>query len=278
MKRLLWILLLAVGATVPAAAGTASAGPQHGGPGGPGGHGYGRGGYFAFACGFSHRNQDDPIVFPGRRGLSHDHTYFGNRSTNAFSTPASLRAAGTTSCRVRSDTAAYWAPTLFSQGRAVEPRGAVVYYVRRTLDPVRAFPAGLKMIAGSSTARAAQGLQVTSWSCGRRSTVSATIPTCAFPSLRLQVNFPNCWDGARLDSQDHKAHMAYSTDGVCPATHPVEVPALILVIHYGISGGAGTELSSGGQLSGHADFVNAWNQPTLVALVDRYLNRSGRHG
>jgi hypothetical protein len=279
MKRLLWILLLAVAAVVPAAAGSASARPEHGGPGGPGGPGYGRGGgYFAFTCGFSHRNQDDPIVFPGRRGLSHDHTYFGNRSTNAISTPASLRAAGTTSCRVRSDTAAYWAPTLFVQGRPVEPLGAVVYYVRRTFEPVRAFPAGLKMIAGNSTARAAQGLQVTSWSCGRRSTVSTTIPTCTSGSLRLQVNFPNCWDGSRLDSQDHKAHMAHSTDGVCPATHPVEVPALILVVRYGISGGSGAELSSGGQFSGHADFVNAWNQPTLAALVDRYLNRIRRHG
>ena len=47
-----------------------------------------RAGYFAVACGFSHRNQDDPIVYPRERGRSHDHTYFGNSSTNAFSTPA----------------------------------------------------------------------------------------------------------------------------------------------------------------------------------------------
>jgi hypothetical protein len=272
MRRLLLVVLLGVGTTLPAAAArTATVGPSHGGPG------YGLRGYFAFGCGFSHRNQDDPIVFPGLRGRSHDHTYFGNRSTNAFSTPASLRAAGTTTCRLRSDTAAYWAPTLFSQGRAVEPRGVVVYYVRRTVEPVRAFPAGLKMIAGSAAARAAQGSQVTSWSCGRRSTVSTTIPTCARGSLRLQVNFPNCWDGSRLDSPDHKVHMAYSTDGVCPASHPVETPALTIVIHYGIAGGGGLELASGGQFSGHADFVNAWNQATLQALVDRYLNRSGRH-
>jgi hypothetical protein len=258
------------GAVLPSAAGTATTRPTHGGPG------HGLRGYFALACGFSHRNQDDPIVFPGRRGLSHDHTYFGNTSTNAFSTPASLRAAGKTTCRFRADTAAYWAPTLFSQGRAVVPRGATVYYVRRTSEPVQAFPAGLKMIAGSSVARAAQGTQVTSWSCGRRSTVSTTIPTCISPSLRLQVNFPNCWDGARLDSQDHKVHMAYSADGVCPATHPVEVPALTIVIHYGITGGSGLELSSGGPFSGHADFVNGWNQATLQALVDRYLNRGRR--
>jgi hypothetical protein len=268
MRQLLLVVLAAAAATVPAAAATR---PQHGGPG------HARGGYFAFACGFSHRNQDDPIVFPGLRGRSHDHTYFGNTTTNALSTPASLRAAGTTTCRFRPDTAAYWAPTLLLRGEPVEPRGAIVYYVRRTAEAVQAFPAGLKMIAGNAAARAAQGTNVTSWSCGRRSTVSTTIPTCVSGSLRLQVNFPNCWDGARLDSADHKAHMAYSTDGVCPASHPVEMPALTIVIHYGISGGSGLELSSGGQFSGHADFVNAWNQERLTALVDRYLNRIGRH-
>ena len=271
MRRLLLLVLLGVGAMLPTAAQTAPVASQHGGPG------HGLRGYFAIACGFSHRNQDDPIVFPGLRGRSHDHTYFGNTSTNAFSTPASLRAAGTTSCRFRRDTAAYWAPTLFVQGRAVQPRGALVYYVRRTFEAVRPFPAGLKMIAGNAAARAAQDRGVTSWSCSRRSTLSSTIPTCAEGSLRLQVNFPNCWDGSRLDSQDHKGHMAYSTDGVCPNTHPVEVPALTILIHYGISNVTGAELSSGGQFSGHADFVNAWNQTRLSALVDRYLNRRGRH-
>jgi hypothetical protein len=42
-----------------------------------------------------------------------------------------------------------------------------------------------------------------------------------------------------------------------------------------VSGGAGAELASGGDFSGHADFVNAWDQRTLAALVDRYLNRTG---
>ena len=79
--------------------------------------------YFAVGCAFSHRNQDDPIVFPDQRGRSHDHTYFGNRSTNAASTAGSLRAAGTTSCRIRADTAAYWAPTLLGRNRPIRPEG-----------------------------------------------------------------------------------------------------------------------------------------------------------
>jgi hypothetical protein len=280
---------LAAAATVAASVGAAAA--ARGSPEGGRARLHGGAPYFAVFCGFSHRNQDDPIVFPGQRGRSHDHTYFGNTSTDASSTPASLRSAGQTTCRLDADTAAYWAPTVFDRGRPVEPLGAVVYYIRRTSEPVQAFPAGLEVIAGSAAARSPQGQRVTLWSCGRRSGVAASssVPTCpaagrsslrrgARSSLRLQVNFPNCWDGRRLDSADHQAHMAYSADGACPESHRIAVPAISLVIFYGIAGGAGVELASGGQFSAHADFVNAWDRRALAALVDRYLNRVGHRG
>jgi hypothetical protein len=95
-------------------------------------------------------------------------------------------------------------------------------------------------------------------------------------TLQLQVNFPNCWDGTRLDSADHQSHLAYSVDGVCAQSHPVEVPAISLIVYYPITGASSVELASGGQLSGHADFVNAWDQDTLERLVARYLSRGGR--
>jgi hypothetical protein len=281
MRRWLVLAILGVGAAATAAVAVAATSPDgrgdRGALGGGGGHGgYGRG-YFAVVCGFSHRNQDDPIVFPNQPGRSHDHTYFGNTATNARSTPNSLRASGGTTCRLRADTAAYWAPTLFVSGRAVRPLGSVVYYIRRTLEPVRAFPANLEVIAGSAAARSAQGERVTFWSCGRRDVRrSASIPTCESPSLRLIVNFPNCWNGTQLDSANHQSHLAYSNNGVCPASHSVEVPAIQLQIFYGVSGGGTAELASGGDFSGHADFVNAWDQPTLERLVDRYLNRGRR--
>jgi Domain of unknown function (DUF1996) len=284
MRRWLVLAIFGVGAAATAAVAVAASLPAGGGDRGAfgGGHGggYGRG-YFAVVCGFSHRNQDDPIVFPNQAGRSHDHTYFGNTATNARSTPNSLRSSGGTTCRLRADTAAYWAPTLFVSGRAVRPLGAVVYYIRRTLEPVRAFPANLEVIAGSAAARSPQSDRVTFWSCGRGgrrgdARRSSAIPTCESPSLRLIVNFPNCWNGSQLDSANHQSHLAYSTNGVCPALHPVEVPALQLQVFYGVSGGANAELASGGDYSGHADFVNAWNQPTLERLVDRYLNRLRR--
>jgi hypothetical protein len=277
MRRSLVFLLLTVAAASPVVVGAATAASDSDGRDSVRLHRGLR--YFAVGCAFSHRNQDDPIVFPGQAGRSHDHTYFGNRSTNASSTPASLRAAGQTSCRLRFDTAAYWAPTLLGRNGPVRPVGAVVFYVRRTNDPVTAFPAGLEMIAGSAAARTAQSRAVTFWSCGPRGGGDrfSSIPTCPGgprSDLHLHVNFPNCWDGEHLDSRDHQSHMAYSSGGDCPSSHPVEVPALSLVIDYGIAGGTGLELASGGQFSGHADFVNAWNQRVLAALVDRYLNRT----
>src|SRR5262249_25733272 len=73
---------------------------------------------FISVCAVSHESFDDPIVYPGRPGLSHNHTFFGNTSTNASSTLATLRAAGATTCSRKTDTAAYWAPTLLVDGAA----------------------------------------------------------------------------------------------------------------------------------------------------------------
>ena len=86
--------------------------------------------------------------------------------------------------------------------------------------------------------------------------------------LELHVDFPDCWDGKRLDSRDHKSHMAYSRDYVCPRSHPVKVPLIRLMIRYPIVSGKGVTLASGGRFSAHADFFNAWDERALVRLVD----------
>jgi hypothetical protein len=231
---------------------------------------------FISTCGFSHRNTDDVIISPGEHGGSHDHTYVGNTSTNGDSTLRSLLAAGTT-CQRPGDTAAYWVPTLYRNGEAVEPLGATIYYRPRSLGRITAFPSGLKMIAGDARAQLPQSMRVTFWNCGvraglPRSSSVATCPEARGSSLRLHVNFPDCWNGRTLDSADHKSHMAYSENGACPASHPVKVPAISLIVRYPIQGGPGVELASGGEYSGHADFFNAWNQATLERLVERCLN------
>ena len=231
---------------------------------------------FVSLCGFSHRAPDDPIVSPGRPGASHDHSFVGNRTTDAFSTYGSLRA-GVTSCRRQADTAAYWVPTLYQGTTAVLPLGATIYYRRGTLAEVNAFPNNLRMIAGDATATSPQGRRVTFWSCGVMSGIppSTTVPTCPDGRgsfLRLHVRFPNCWDGANLDSADHKSHLAYAIRRACPSTHPVSVPAITQIYRYPTRGGEGFTLASGGQFSAHADFINAWRPRALRRLVDECLN------
>jgi hypothetical protein len=236
-----------------------------------------RGVNFVSACRFSHRNQDDPIVYPGQPGKSHDHSFIGNESTNAFSTPSSLQGQPS-SCRRAGDTAAYWMPTLLSaSGTPITPLRATVYYRRHTTAPVQAFPPGFRLIAGNSKATTAQALKVTYWNCGPDGGVrpQSTIPTCPdarMHGLGLHVAFPDCWDGVNLDTPDHQSHMAYSARGRCPAGHPVAVPAIQVNFRYASTGGPGLVLASGGQLSGHADFFNAWDQTVLQGLVDGCLN------
>jgi hypothetical protein len=227
-------------------------------------------------CRFSHQAPDDPIVFPAKPGASHQHTFVGNRTTNAFSSYGTLRS-GATTCRRQDDTAAYWVPTLHQGMTPVFPQGATIYYRRGTLAEASAFPNNLRIIAGDATATAPQGMRVTFWSCGVVSGVgrSESVPTCPDARgsfLRLHIRFPECWDGRNLDSADHKSHMAYALRGSCPSTHPVEVPQITQIYRYPTRGGEGFSLASGGQFSAHADFVNAWKPNALRKLVDDCLN------
>ncbi len=231
---------------------------------------------FISTCRFSHRAGDDPIVFPGLPGVSHDHSFVGNESTNALSTLASLRAAGTT-CQRPNDTAAYWMPTLLVNGAVVTPTTATIYYRRHTVAPTQPFPAGLKIVSGNAHATEPQDLRIVSWNCGvgtgiARTSTPPTCPDTRAGGLRLHVSFPDCWSGKSLDSADHHSHMAYSDRGTCPAGHPVPVPAVTVIFRYPTTGGPSSTLSAGGQLTGHADFFNAWNQAALKRLVTACLD------
>jgi hypothetical protein len=250
--------------------------------------------FFVVTCPFDHSAPDDPIVYPGLPDHSHDHAFFGNVSTNAFSTVASLAGQRST-CSQPGDDSAYWAPTLYVAGTALPPVEATIYYRRLTRAAVRPFPAGLEMVAGNSHSLTPQSSKITYWYCGvlkssfygtmARSPIamektpsaaptlsSAALPRCgARTHLEIQVNFPNCSDG-KATSADHKSHMAYSANGRCPASHPIPVPAISLTLRYPTITSTNVFLASGGIYSGHADFMDVWNGKTLAGLVRSCLN------
>ncbi|MCB0984686.1 MAG: DUF1996 domain-containing protein [Ilumatobacter sp.] len=232
---------------------------------------------FLVECGYSHAALDDPIVFPGQPGLSHLHAFFGNTHVDAFTTVGQLPG-GETTCDQQQDAAAYWAPALLRSIAVIDPVKSTAYY-RPGLDvdpaTVQAMPAGLVMIAGDANTEDAQPVEIVAWSCGTGIERAVTPPTCVQGrNLRLIVTFPDCWDGVNLDSPNHHTHVAYSSGGQCPKGYPVPILQLQFSVEYPVTGDPeGLLLASGGLLSGHADFMNGWDQEKLESEVALCIHR-----
>lgn len=231
-------------------------------------------GSFAVNCRFSHRLSDDPIVYAGQPGSSHSHDFFGARSTTAGSTYAAMVGSRST-CTDRADTAGYWHPTLYVGATAV--RGVMTaYYSRGGKATVRAYPRGLRVVAGNGHAGAAQSRRIVFWRCvgsGSRLRYAGPVSCPIGARLGVQVNFPDCWNGRDLDSSNHRSHLRYSARGRCPASHAEPLPRLELRVTWPVRPQPGqVSLASGAPYTMHADFWNTWQQRRLRALVNRCLN------
>lgn len=240
-------------------------------------------------CPYSHSSTTDPIMFPGMTGMSHLHDFFGNNSTNASSTYASMTHASTT-CRVADDTAGYWAPALFRNGVKIAPAGSwagtkvreQIYYRNNNLaagTKVQAFPPNLRMVAGNSHATSVAGNPMLGheiyWGCSDNSTSgkpTAPPTSCSTGIISLHVGFPNCWNG-KLTGTNDTPNMAYPKSGHCPSMFPIALPRVIERFEYPVGTSTGTiTLASGPSYTAHADFWNTWHQARLETLVTNCLN------
>jgi hypothetical protein len=242
---------------------------------------------FQANCSVTHTAADDPIVYPGQPGRSHDHTFMGNTSTNAYSTTGSL-AGGTTTCKAPADASGYWMPSLYNGDRKILPVGPqTIYYKAGVTDytSVRPFPKGLRFVVGDPMQSADEFRRhrgfVEGWECGD-SYFNVDFPaSCpSRPDVQLNIRFqaPSCWDGKYLDTPDHKSHMAYpvvkpgTNDNMCPADHPVALPMIEFKMAFPVNGDMSqVRLASGRGYSFHYDFFNAWEDRTLKALVDHCI-------
>ncbi len=218
----------------------------------------GRRGSFGVVCAFSHRNEDDPIVFPDQPGMSHQHDYFGATSVAAATKWKSLLTMPNL-CDSSGDLSAYWAPTLQADLVDVTPIEMAVYFRTPTgADPtqVAAPPNGLELISVRS-----------GWTCVRTDTPQKKMPLCPSPSLtRLVLEYPDCWDGKHLSSSDHRSHVASSVDGQCPSTHQTLIPQMATEIRYELKNfpkDTQYSLSSGKIEDAHGDAILVWNQEVL---------------
>ncbi|KAF5311244.1 hypothetical protein D9611_013014 [Ephemerocybe angulata] len=128
--------------------------------------------------------------------------------------------------------------------------------------------------------------------------------TVGFPSrycpngVRSTIIFPSCWDGASLDTKDHKSHMTYPegpvdpifgiiwNNGSCPATHPVKVPTVQYQVVWDTSpfkdmwptDGRQPLVLSNGDPTGfgqHADYVFGWEGSSLQTAMDNCKDQKG---
>jgi hypothetical protein len=227
-------------------------------------------------CLFSHEANDDPILDPGLAGQSMAHDFFGNTTTSATSTAATL-VGGPTTCSTGDDASAYWTPILYQNGVAITPTHNLIYWSGlQAMGPaVTIPPAGLEMIAGDESATAPQSTRVIDWRCAEPLdlAVSAVPVNCpGTKGLELRVTFPSCWDGRTLNGAS-QTNVAYPDRGACPEGYPVRIPTVVFHLVYPITSAAGLTLSMGPGQQGstdtaHGDFINGWNQSVLTELID----------
>lgn len=203
---------------------------------------------------------------------------------------------------IDSSLSSYWAQSLYHQNAngtftLIPALSVNTYYLQRpgpTQTNISAFPSGLRMVAGdplratyNASSVADQAVSFVCLGTGAQGPQPA-LPTTPCPGgLRMQINFPSCWDGANLDSPDHRAHVAYPVDapdtGDCPASHPVKLVLLFNeyimdVGRFDFVPGQDSWVFATGDATGysfHADFINGWEPETLAAAVAQCTGQIG---
>lgn len=235
-------------------------------------------GAFRFICELDKLAPDDPVVYPGQPGRSHEHNFYGNELINANSTFATLRGSGGSSCNHYGDgtTAAnrsgYWIPAMDDgKGHYVQPDYISLYYKRRPAsDPIVSNPANpqymgqavelptaIRFIFGYNMANPAAGTTGSPYfNCdgptavpGHYDSITAIATANACPAgnrIGFIIQGPACWDGVNLDTPDHRSHVSYASYGgwgylKCDAQHPYVMPELTLATWYTVT--AGDDLS-----------------------------------
>jgi len=240
----------------------------------------------------SHSRQVDPIVSPGVEPSAHMHDFFGSDATDAFSTADTLQGT-TSSCGTIGDTAGYWFPQPTWNGAPTLSINLGEYWQRPTGVTVQAPPHGMTFVAGNSHATTPSENPHLGWSCGN-GVETATPRDCTTSSggsvtLTADLIFPECWDGTTtFDTPAGIAptHFAYPVSAkVCPTGFPVHIARLAVHIHFrdpatgkqvinpfNADGSLALGFSSGAFYTYHGDFLNGWDQPALVNLIDGCVN------
>ncbi len=263
----------------------------------PAARGGGSTGTFTSSCGRNengHFNSDNVIVTPGvSNGAHHTHDYVGNLSTNAFSSNASLAAAGTT-CTNGDLSTHYW-PVLRvldgkaapdakapggghdgNMGRILRPSSVTIQFRGSPVSKVAAMPRFLRIITGDAKAfTSGPGNANASWSCTgfENRQLKDKYPICPNGAKVVRtLAFQSCWDGRSTDSANHRTHVAFArADGSCPRGFRA-VPQLVQRLTYDVPAGAPFAVDSFPEqlhkpVTDHGDFINVMPDALMAKAV-----------
>ncbi|KAL2813195.1 hypothetical protein BDW59DRAFT_34900 [Aspergillus cavernicola] len=189
----------------------------------------------------------DPLIDPGEPSY-HVHTVHGSNGFGMSTDMSTLLAGSCTSCAVKQDKSAYWAPALYfvdestGDSELVEEVGGLLAYYLLYGDDVEAFPDDFRMIAGDpflrnfswpvpdppksewsgdqasqpALAQKALGFNCLNYEKAAEASLGRHfLPDKAYldehctDGVRFELMFPSCWNGKDADADDHKSHMAY---------------------------------------------------------------------
>ncbi|MEU1888580.1 DUF1996 domain-containing protein [Micromonospora rifamycinica] len=165
-------------------------------------------------------------------------------------------------------------------GGIVRPAQVLIEYRGNPVSTVVPMPKFLRALTGDAkpTSRGPANARAT-WSCsGFADRLSDKYPICPAGSRVQRVHdFPGCWDGRNIDSDNHRNHVAFAdkATGACPQGFRA-IPQLRITVAYDIA----RDVQVKGQyaldsfpeenhnpFSDHNDFVNVNSAQTMQRIV-----------
>jgi hypothetical protein len=175
-------------------------------------------------------------------------------------------------------------------GAIVRPAAVLIEYRGNATAKVTAMPRFLRALTGDAkpTSRGPANARAT-WTCsGFADRLSDKYPICPAGSKVMRVqDFPGCWNGKDIDSDNHRAHLAFADkqSGACPQGFRA-IPQLRISISYDIP----RAVQEKGQyaldsfpeenhnpFSDHNDFVNV-NSDRQMSKIAACVNSGRRCG
>ena len=211
------------------------------------------GGSYTIRCAVSdHKNSDNYLITPGKRnGAQHVHDYAGNEGTN-FASEREILEETETTCTNGDRSPIFW-PVLRdlrnqgpdvgvdggsldgNVGSLVEPTSVDFTFSGHGTRRTEPLPLNIALVAGSAKAgtNGGEGANAKYTCTGAGGRLTDLYTMCPEGSALQRIyDFPSCWNGRDLDSEDHTTHIVYPDEnGECD-DDLVPVPALRITVSY----------------------------------------------